>query len=115
MYNPNYMFNSSVRQTKIVEVNGINGATAYAIAPNSSVILLDTTAPIVYIKTTDGNGYANVAAYDLVPHKEQTTNNLEERIKRLEDLLNESLATTKQSNTEQHNAKVSANTANAND
>ena len=39
MYNPNYMFNSSVRQTKIVEVNGINGATAYAIAPNSSVIL----------------------------------------------------------------------------
>lgn len=113
MYNPNYMFNS-VRQTKIVEVNGINGATAYAIAPNSSVILLDTTAPIVYIKTTDGNGYANVAAYDLVPHKEQTTSNLEERIKRLEDLLNESLVTTKQSNTEQHNVKVSTNTANAN-
>lgn len=113
MYNPNYMFNSA-RQTKIVEVNGINGANAYAIAPNSSVMLLDTSAPIAYIKTTDGNGYANVAAYDLVPHKEQTTSNLEERIKRLEDLLNESLVTTKQSNTEQHNVKVSTNTANAN-
>lgn len=113
MYNPNYMFNSA-RQTKIVEVNGINGANAYAIAPNSSVMLLDTAAPIAYIKTTDGNGYANVAAYDLVPHKEQTTSNLEERIKRLEDLLNESLVTTKQSHTEQHNVKVSTNTANAN-
>ena len=30
-------------------------------------MLLDTAAPIAYIKTTDGNGYANVAAYDLVP------------------------------------------------
>lgn len=48
MYNPNNFVNFG-RQTKIVEVNGINGANAYSLAPNSNVILLDTSLPLRYL------------------------------------------------------------------
>lgn len=92
MYNPNNFVNFG-RQTKIVEVNGINGANAYSLAPNSNVILLDTSLPIAYIKSTDGNGYASVQTFDLVPHKdpvEVERTNLEERIKKLEAIVYES-------------------------
>ena len=30
---------------EVVKVSGINGVNAYQLAPNSSVLLLDTTAP----------------------------------------------------------------------
>lgn len=106
MYNPNY-FNFS-RPTKIIEVNGVNGANSYSLAPNSSVLLLDTANPVVYMKTTDGNGYATVSAYDLIPHKEETTSDLEERIKRLEAVIYESSIA-------KSNAAKSADTAAAND
>lgn len=76
----------------IVEVNGINGANAYVIAPNSGVLLLDSNSPILYIKTADGAGYATVKAYDLCEHKETANYDLadiNERLKKLEDKINE--------------------------
>ena len=60
LYYPNY------QTCKVPEVNGINGANAYQIGVNSSVLLLDTNLPIVYLKQTDGGGYATVTAFDFV-------------------------------------------------
>lgn len=80
------------QQQSVVEVNGINGANAYTIAPNSSVLLLDSNKPILYIKTADGAGYATVKAYDISEHHEEGQINLlniEERLKKVEEKLNE--------------------------
>jgi hypothetical protein len=38
--------NTPSRQ-EIIRVNGRNGANAYQMAPNSSILLLDETAPVI--------------------------------------------------------------------
>jgi hypothetical protein len=58
-------------QQQVVRVNGKNGAEAYQMAPNSSILLLDETAPIVWLKTTDGAGYPTVTPYDIAPHQNE--------------------------------------------
>lgn len=87
----NNYFNS-YQSCKVPEVNGMNGANAYQIGANSSVLLLDTNLPIVYLKQTDGGGYATVSAFDLVPHKDTATKTIEDinsRLDRLEELIRE--------------------------
>ena len=73
----NNYFNA-YQSCKLPEVNGMNGANAYQIGVNSSVLLLDTNLPIVYLKQTDGGGYATVSAFDLVPHKDTATKTIED-------------------------------------
>lgn len=80
---------SNVYRQEILRVNGENGARAYQIAPNSSVLLLDEQNPIVYLKTSDSGGYATITAYSITPLKNQQSidvNSLEERITRLEKI-----------------------------
>lgn len=87
MQAPNQMHNSEV-----IRVNGEEGAKAYQMMPNSSVLLLDVTQPVVWLKTTDGAGYPVIAGYSITPlePKEEPKDNsekltaLEERIARIE-------------------------------
>lgn len=75
---------------QVVRVNGENGARAYGIGANSSALLLDESGTLVWLVTSDGAGYKTVAAYDIVPHKEQPAKeytDLETRVKRLEDMI----------------------------
>ena len=80
---------------EIIRVNGKPGADAYQMAPNSQILLLDETAPIVWLKTTDGAGYATVTAYDIAPAQTAEQKDadryaaLETRIATLEAILNE--------------------------
>lgn len=79
--------------TQIVKVNGENGAMAYQMAPNSSVLLLDETQPIVWLKQTDGAGYPTVTPYKIEPYvkpKEPDLNEIISRLNRLEEMINES-------------------------
>lgn len=88
----NNLYYPSYQTCKVPEVNGMNGANAYQIGANSSVLLLDTNLPIVYLKQTDGGGYATVTAFDLVAHKDAETKNMEDiksRLDKLEELINE--------------------------
>ena len=78
-------------QMQVVKVNGQNGANAFQIGPNSSVILLDESGSLVWLVTTDGAGYKTVAPYDITPHQAKPAPDyvgLEARIKRLEDVIN---------------------------
>lgn len=80
-----------MQKQEIVRVNGENGARAYALAPNSSILLLDETAPIVWLAQTDGAGYKTVTPYTITPYQAEPThdyNSLAERVKRLEDMFN---------------------------
>lgn len=84
-------FNGQPYKQEITEVYGAQGAQAYQMAPNSSVILLDASDPIAYIKKTDGAGSASILAYKLVPYQnESSTSDLEKRVKKLEEIINES-------------------------
>lgn len=38
---------NSYNKQEVIRVNGRNGANAYQMAPNSSILLLDETAPVV--------------------------------------------------------------------
>lgn len=99
-YNPTYPNNFTWNQpnayTKqdVVRVNGENGAKAYNMAPNSSVLLLDENEPIVWLKTTDGAGYPTVTGYQITPMMTQAEKDantiaaLEDRINKLERKLN---------------------------
>lgn len=94
VFNNQYGYNNlyPTQQVSVVQVNGINGANSYQIAPNSSVLLLDEVLPIVYLKQTDGAGYPTIQTFDLVPHKNQTEINIEDinsRLLALEAQINE--------------------------
>ena len=60
-------------------------------APNSSVLVLDETAPLVWLCQTDGAGYLTVTPFDIAPHQEApqvSVNDLSERLARLEEIVN---------------------------
>lgn len=79
------------QQQEVVKVSGINGVNAYQLAPNSSVLLLDTTAPIVWLVQTDGAGYKTSTPYDIMPHESEEEvqyKSLEDRITKLEEVIN---------------------------
>lgn len=90
----NYPSGLSWGRQEVVRVNGRNGAEAYQMPPNSSVLLLDETAPVVWLKTTDGASYPTITGYTITPLKtqEQTQqeyiDSLEERIAKLERAIN---------------------------
>lgn len=95
----NYGFTPQVPvqpKQEIIRVHGEEGAKAYQLPPNSSILLLDDANPILWFKSTDGAGYPTVIPYDIVPHAQQQEiaqptydyNALEERISRLERRLN---------------------------
>ena len=66
-YNPlnNGMNMKNLPHYEVIRVNGRAGAEAFQMAPNSQVLLLDETAPIVWLKTTDGAGYPSLIPYDI--------------------------------------------------
>lgn len=75
---------------EIVKVNGENGANAINLGANSSLLALDMSGLIVWLITTDGAGYKTVEPYDITPHRAQPApdyNSLEERIRRLEEMM----------------------------
>lgn len=85
---------------EIQRVNGKESAYAYAIGPNSSVILADSTEPKIWLVTTDSSGFKAVNGFRITPDEEepketpviQTTgeqiSNLEERMAKLEERMN---------------------------
>lgn len=77
---------------EIIQVNGENGAKAFVMAPNSSALLMDTTAPIVWLCQSDGAGYHTQTPFKIEPYKPDApvdVRSLEDRIARLEAKLNE--------------------------
>ena len=80
----------SLPKQDIVRVNGQNGAKAFQLAPNSSALLLDESAPIVWLVQTDGAGYKIETPYSITPYQTQPEpdyGDLDKRLKRLEELI----------------------------
>lgn len=90
MYPYGYSPSMRVPRQEIIRVNGRNGAMAVQMAPNSSVLVLDETAPLVWLCQTDGAGYLSVAPFDIAPHQDASQISVEDltaRIARLEEIV----------------------------
>ena len=77
---------------EVIQVNGENGAKAFRMAPNSSALLMDTTAPIVWLCQSDGAGYHTQTPFSIAPYQPEPpvdVRSLAERIERLEAKLND--------------------------
>lgn len=106
MFNP--YFNNSIfpytsnspSSVEIPHVNGQNGAMAYQLPSNSSILLLDDNAPIVYLVKTDSACYKTVKPYSITEYKPEPAIDLKSLLNRVEDIerrLNESNSKSTQS------------------
>ena len=87
--------NYTLPPQQILQANGKASIDAIRMAPNSSVLIADTTQPIVWRCVSDGLGNVTAEAFDITHHKteeeveKENTNNLlndiSERLKRLEN------------------------------
>lgn len=116
-YNPYLNNNTAMPQNnysflqqpqKIVQVNGYNGAEAYKMAPNSSIILMDINEPIIWLKITDGAGYPTITGYTISP-LENKTNDIEQRVQALEDKISKIFQQNQVSQTSNQEEVKSAN------
>ena len=57
------IYNRPVSGNQITWVMGIENAKTFPIAPNTTVLLMDSEAPKFYIKTSDANGMCNLETY----------------------------------------------------
>lgn len=109
LFNYNYQdyLNPSYSRQKVIRVNGENGARAYQMPPESEAILLDETAPLIWLVLTDGAGYKTVTPYTIEPYVPKTVDldNLVTRLERLEEVLNEQQSNITNSSTEQTSVK----------
>ena len=68
---------------QIIKVSGENGARAYQMMPNSSALLLDETAPLIWLKETDSVGYPTLNAFKIEPYVPEPQPDFNELMKRL--------------------------------
>lgn len=84
MYNNNYEFRQPING--VIEVTGYDGALAYPLPPNSCIPLFDTTCDVLYLKTTDGGGYASVRRFSIEELPSITSQSSDVAQSRLDDL-----------------------------
>lgn len=76
---------------EIPHVNGLNGANAYTLPANSSILLLDDNSPLVYLVKTDSACYKTVTPYSISEYKPAPpvdVGSLLERVEAIEKRLN---------------------------
>lgn len=122
---------SFMQPQQILQVAGAASIKSLKMAPNSSLLAMDTTAPIVWMCVSDGTGTVNATAWDITLHKdppspeeiaaEQRLNNIENSILQLQQMMetmiggaatsatNESNVTTAESATAQSRRVVYTN------
>ena len=114
-YNPTSFLSqnnqAALPQQQVIQVNGKASVDTIQLAPNSSVLVMDTSAPIVWLCVSDGVGRVTSTPYDITEHKDAPpvdVKKIEERVAALETfvtgMLNERM------NTNESNASASAGT-----
>lgn len=89
-YNQQFQY-QQLPHYEIIQVNGKAGVDAFKMGPNSSVILVDETADLIWFVRTDGAGYKNATPFTITPYIEKPPvdiNALCERVANMEATLN---------------------------
>lgn len=90
--NPYFQATQQLQPQQVTQVNGKASVDQLKLAPNSSLLAMDTTAPIVWLCKTDSVGAIYAQPYDITPHVEKPpvdVNALEERLANIECILAE--------------------------
>ncbi len=75
---------------QIIQVNGRTSVDTIQLAPNSSILVMDTSAPIVWMCVSDGIGKVTATPYDITIHQEKPPidiNDIEQRLAVIEQTL----------------------------
>ena len=67
---PFYGRSQILPQQQVIQVNGKASVDTIQLAPNSSVLVMDTSAPIVWLCVSDGIGKVTSTPYDISLHKQ---------------------------------------------
>lgn len=59
--------NAPMQNMQLIRVNGIDGAKAFQMPPNSSVALFDTNNDVFFVKSTDGAGFGSIRTFTFIP------------------------------------------------
>ena len=77
-------------QQQIIQVNGKASVDTIRLAPNSSILVMDTSAPIVWMCVSDGVGNVTSTPYDITVHQEisqSDTTSIEARLANIESMI----------------------------
>ena len=77
-------------QRQVLRANGKTSVDAIKLGPNESVLVMDTTAPLVWLCVADSLGNVSSSAYDISPHQEVPPvdmNSLEQRLANVENTI----------------------------
>ena len=90
-FSPQYQQNYLPKQ-KIIQVNGKASVDSMQLAPDSSVLVMDTTAPLVWLCVSDGLGKVTSTPFTITEYKEKPPvdlNSIEQRLDKIEKQLEE--------------------------
>ena len=76
---------------QVIQVAGKASIDTLQMSPNSSILIMDTTAPIVWLCVSDGLGKVTATAYDISVHQDVPpvdVNALEQRVTNMESMIN---------------------------
>ena len=101
--NPQYGIQPNILPPQqILQAKGKASIDMLRMSPNSSVLIADETAPIVWKCVSDSLGNVSSQPFDISPHKDEeqvaqenmavVVANIEDRLKKLEDSYEQSLA-----------------------
>lgn len=105
---PFTQYSNNPRRTEIIHVNGENGARTLQMMPNSQALLLDDTAPLVWLAQTDGAGYKTLTPYTITPYQpepEISLKDIEARLTKIEEAMNHAKSNTPGLDSKKSNAK----------
>ena len=76
----------TLQPQQIIQVNGKASVDTIQLAPNSSVLLMDTTAPMVWMCVSDGVGKVVATPYKIEPYieKDEKADVIEKRLQDIE-------------------------------
>lgn len=83
-----------LQQEQVTQVNGKASVDQIQLAPNSSKIVMDSTAPIVWLCVSDGVGRVTATPYDITEHKDAPPidfGSLEQRISNIEEYIRQNM------------------------
>lgn len=95
---------------QILQARGKESINMLRMSPNSSVLIADETAPIVWKCTSDSLGNVTAEPFDITPHKDEKQEDMfaqiNNRLSRLEGIINEQSFISTRSDNEQIGANV---------
>ena len=82
-----YPYQNILQPQQILQANGKASIDALRLAPNSSVLIADSTAPIIWKCVSDSLGNVTATAFDITLHKDEAQIEKEQTVEKLNEIV----------------------------